>query len=152
MTTATQDRPAAGTAEDELRALVQDWIDAVRASDIDRIMAHYDPGVVAYDAILALRFQGADAYREHFAKCLEMCPGEPLMEAHDIHAMAEGELGIAHYVLRCGAVDDDGKEQTGWMRATLAARRSGGRWRIVHEHYSAPFDPESGQAMMDTAP
>ncbi len=152
MTTAAKIRPAAGAAEDELRALVQDWLDAVCARDLERIMAHYDPDLVAYDAILAPQFKGAAAYREHFAKCLDMCLGAPLMEAQEIRAMADGDLGVAHYLLRCGYVDDDGREQTGWMRATVCCRRQGGAWKIVHEHYSAPFEPESGQAMLDARP
>lgn len=150
MTTMTDNRPAA--AADEIRALIRDWIEAVRVGDLDRIMAHYAPGVVAYDAVLALEFKGVDAYREHFAKCLDMCPGEVLMEAHDVAVEAEGDLAVAYYLSRCGTVDEDGTEQSGWMRATVCCRRTDGAWKIVHEHYSAPFDPESGQAMMDAAP
>ncbi|MCC2663201.1 MAG: hypothetical protein K0S35_1123, partial [Geminicoccaceae bacterium] len=46
----------------------------------------------------------------------------------------------------------DGKEQVGWMRATFCCRKTNGRWRIAHEHFSAPFDPESSKALFDLQP
>jgi ketosteroid isomerase-like protein len=38
------------------------------------------------------------------------------------------------------------------MRATVGFRKSGGRWQVVHEHWSAPFDPATGKVMTDLAP
>jgi ketosteroid isomerase-like protein len=38
------------------------------------------------------------------------------------------------------------------MRGTVGYRRTGGRWLIVHEHYSVPFDPESGKALLRLEP
>ena len=38
------------------------------------------------------------------------------------------------------------------MRATVCFRKTGRAWRIVHEHFSAPFDPESGKALFDLEP
>jgi ketosteroid isomerase-like protein len=38
------------------------------------------------------------------------------------------------------------------MRVTVCLRKSGGRWAVAHEHFSAPFDPESGMALLDLAP
>jgi PhnB protein len=31
-------------------------------------------------------------------------------------------------------------------------RKTNGTWMIVHEHFSAPFDPESGKALFDLEP
>jgi hypothetical protein len=38
------------------------------------------------------------------------------------------------------------------MRASAGLRRRGGKWLIVHEHFSAPFDPASGKALFDLEP
>lgn len=38
-------------------------------------MSHYAPDVLAFDAILRLRFKGAEAYRDHWQASLAMCPG-----------------------------------------------------------------------------
>jgi len=39
-----------------------------------------------------------------------------------------------------------------WVRVTLGLRKQQGAWRIVHQHLSDPFDPDSGQARMDLQP
>lgn len=39
-----------------------------------------------------------------------------------------------------------------WVRATLGCRRVDGRWLIVHDHESLPFDPATGSAIIDQAP
>jgi uncharacterized glyoxalase superfamily protein PhnB len=35
-----------------------------------------------------------------------------------------------------------------WMRVTACFKRIEGRWRIVHEHVSVPFNPMTGEAVM----
>ena len=35
---------------------------------------------------------------------------------------------------------------------TQGYRRIGGQWRIVHDHFSAPFNPETAQALFELQP
>ena len=139
-------------AEAQIRGLVEAWAEAARAGDLERIMAHYAPDVVAFDAILKVHFKGADAYREHWQACLSMCPNEMILEIHDLSVTVAGDLAFSHNLARCGGREADGTEKTSWMRATFCYRRAGGRWLIVHEHWSAPFDPMSGKALLDLEP
>ena len=138
--------------EARIRELVEDWAEAARASDLERVMAHYAPDVVAFDAILRLQFKGADAYREHWQACIGMCPHPMILEIHDLHVAVSGEMAFSHSLARCGAREADGTERTSWMRATSCYHRFGARWLIVHEHWSAPFDPMSGKALLDLSP
>ncbi|MPT20987.1 MAG: hypothetical protein E2579_25105 [Pseudomonas sp.] len=62
---------------------------------------------------------------------------------------AEGDLGVTHYLLHCGGTNDKGELETCWMRVTQCLRRRGSRWLIFHEHFSAPCDMESGNALFD---
>ena len=39
-----------------------------------------------------------------------------------------------------------------WFRKTLGLQKRGGRWLIVHDHGSVPFDPESGRASLALKP
>jgi uncharacterized protein len=137
--------------ESEVHTLLDSYFDAVRASDLERIAAHYAPDVVAYDAIAKLEFRGVDAYRSHWKACLAMCQNM-VFEPHQPVIAAAGDVAFAHCLMRCGGTDADGNEQTGWMRASFALRSRGGLWLIVHEHYSAPFDPESWKALLDLKP
>lgn len=133
--------------ETELRSRLEDWAHAVRAKDIDRIFAHYAPDIVAFDAIARLQFKGADAYREHWETCMKMCPGPMIFELHELQITAGEDLAFAHGLNRCGGTGPDGKEMTGWMRMTACFRRQHGTWRVVHEHFSARFDPQSDKAL-----
>lgn len=135
--------------ETRIRELVEQWAEAARRADLERIMAHYAPDVVAFDAILRVQFQGVDAYREHWQACLAMCPNPMILEIHDLQVTVSGDVAYSHNLARCGAREADGTEKTSWMRATFGYRKTGDRWRIVHEHWSAPFDPLSGKALLD---
>jgi len=140
------------TAKDEIRDLLESWRDAAEAKDIERIVLHYAPEILAFDAIAQLQFKGRDAYKQHWQACMAMCPGPMIFEIHDLDIATQGDLAFGHYLSRCGATGPDGEEKAGWMRATVGCRKVNGRWLIVHEHFSAPFDPESGKALFDLKP
>jgi ketosteroid isomerase-like protein len=61
--------------EAQIRARLDDWAKAAGVKDIDGVMSHYAPDVVAFDAIAALQFKGVEAYRKHWEACLAMCSG-----------------------------------------------------------------------------
>jgi ketosteroid isomerase-like protein len=140
------------SASEEIEALIDQWITAVRDKNIDAIMAYYAPEIVSYDAILQLQFKGIEAYRKHWAYCLELCAGPMLFEPRDRVIHANKDLAFAHWLCSCGAADEKGQEKSSWMRASAGYRRINGRWQAVHEHFSAPFDMESGKALFDLQP
>jgi uncharacterized protein (TIGR02246 family) len=148
MATATIER----TAEAQIRGLIEDWAKAAGTFDIDRVMEAYAPDILAFDAIAKLQFKGAQAYREHWQACAAMCPGPMIFEVHDLAIEAGDDFAFGHYLVRCGTIGEDGKEQAGYMRATVCCRRTSGQWKIAHEHFSAPFDPESSQALLGLEP
>ena len=138
--------------EAQIRALIDDWARAARAKDVDAIFAHYAPDIVAFDGIGQLRFKGGDAYRKHWEACMAMCAGPMIFEVHDLDITAGDDLAFGHYLSRCGGTGPDGKEQAGWFRVTVCCRKTNGRWKVAHEHFSAPFDPESGKALLGLEP
>lgn len=131
------------TAEAELRRLIESWRTAIVARDVPAIVAHYDPDIVAFDAIKALQFKGVDAYRRHWEACMEMCRGAVIFEIHELAVHTGDDVAFSHALTRCGETASEGKEASQWMRMTAGYRRLDGRWRIVHEHFSAPFDLDS---------
>jgi uncharacterized protein (TIGR02246 family) len=137
---------------DQIRALIDDWARAARANDIDGVMSHYAPDVVAFDAIAALQFKGAEAYGRHWEACFETCSGPTTFEIHDLNITAQNDVAFSHYLLRCGGTGPDGQQHVGWMRVTVCFRRKNGQWKIAHEHFSAPFEPQSGKALLDLEP
>jgi uncharacterized protein (TIGR02246 family) len=138
--------------EAQIRRLIDDWAKAARAKDIDAIFTHYAPDILAFDAIGQLQFNGTDAYRKHWEACMSMCSGPMIFEVHDLDIEARGDLAFGHYLGRCGATGADGKERAGWFRVTVCCRKTNGRWKVAHEHFSAPFDPASGKTLLDLEP
>jgi uncharacterized protein (TIGR02246 family) len=133
--------------EAQIRTLIDDWATAARAKDVDAIFTHYAPDIRAFDAIAQLQFEGSDAYRKHWEACMSMCSGPMIFEVHELVIEARDHLAFGHYLSRCGGTGPDGKERSGWMRATFCCRKTNGRWKVAHEHFSAPFDPETGKVL-----
>lgn len=140
--------------EREIRNLIDRWVASACQGDLDAVMACYAPGVVAFDAIVALQFKGADAYRKHWEYCMSFAEamGDMIMRVPEMQVTVGGDVAFCHYLSNCGCVDKDGKEQTGWMRGTVCLRKIDGQWLIAHEHYSVPFDPETTKALTELQP
>jgi ketosteroid isomerase-like protein len=92
---------------------------------------------------------------EDWAKAARASDIDGIMAAYapDIRSFEAGdEVAFGHYLLKCGATGEDGGEQTGWTRATVCWRKRSGRWMVAHEHFSVPFDMESGKALLGLEP
>lgn len=139
-------------AEDQIRANVETGRQALLKRDLETIMSFYAPEVVAYDAIFALQFKGIEAYRKHWEASLSMCPNGMAFDIGDVTVIADENVAFAHYLVHCGGTDEKGETNGGWMRATQCLRRIDDQWKIVHEHYSSPFDPASGKTLFDVTP
>lgn len=140
--------------EAAIRALIETWANATRASDLDGVMALYTADVLAFDALGPLQHKGAEAYRKHWDMCMSFMPpnGQMIMEPHEVKVTVGGDIAFAHYLARCGCADEQGEQQMGWMRATVCCRKTASGWRIVHEHYSSPFDPQTMKIMENLEP
>lgn len=132
-----------------LQALLDSWLRAVRAQDIDAIGSHYTPDVLAFDAIVALQFVGRDAYLRHWQQCLEGCPQgmETFFELSDVRFTCDQTVAFSRALCHCGGIDPQGVTHSHWMRVTTGYRRTDDGWKIVHEHFSAPFDPVTMQVL-----
>tara|TARA_R110001599_G_scaffold171353_1_gene362060 strand:+ start:43820 stop:44269 length:450 start_codon:yes stop_codon:yes gene_type:complete len=139
-------------AESEIRTVIDQWQKAVVAGDLDRIMAHYADDILSFDAVAQLQFKGTAAYRKHWQACMEMCKGPMIFDIHELGVTANDDIAFSHYLTRCGGGADSGEEQTAWMRGTVCHRKIGGKWLVVHEHFSAPFDMQSSKALFDLKP
>jgi uncharacterized protein (TIGR02246 family) len=146
------DRATKLTPEAEIRALVDNWLKAVLAQDVNGIMSYYAPNIRAFDAILQLQFKGKEAYTKHWEACLAMCPGPGIFEIHDLEIIAGEDVAFGHWLTRCGPTAEDGEDKARWMRVTVGYRKTNGKWSVVHEHWSAPFDMETGKALFDLKP
>lgn len=142
----------ATTPKDQVRASLDSWHSSMLAQDLDKVLSMYTRDLVSYDAILKLQIRGLDAYAAHWNECMAFCPSDMIFEIHDPEISVDGDLALVHFLARCGGTNEEGQEETGWMRTTQCWRRNDGDWKIAHEHLSIPFDPKSGQMLHDATP
>ncbi|RRV06891.1 DUF4440 domain-containing protein [Pseudomonas sp. v388] len=136
----------------QIHSALERWSAAVRDKDLAAIMAYYHPDVVAYDAIVQLQFKGRDAYRTHWEYCLNMCEGPMLFQQRELVIHAGDTVAFAHWLNHCGAADESGEMKGSWMRGSAGYLLTAEGWKAIHEHFSAPFDMESGKALFDLNP
>lgn len=140
--------------EQAIRELIEGWARAAAGGDLEKVMQCYTDDILAFDAIGPLQLVGRKAYGEHWKTCLSFMPegNQMTLEVHHLSVEQEGRIAFAHYLSRCGCTDESGKEQLGWMRATVCCRKTTSGWKIAHEHYSSPFDPHTMKVPQGLAP
>ena len=147
-------RVESSAAQYAVEELYERWSSAVRRRDVDAIISFYTDDVVAFDAIMALQFEGKQAYRDHWQSCMEYCPmgdKEMVFDMHGLEIESGGDIAFVHALVQCG-YKDAGKIEASWMRMSAGLRQEAGQWKIAHEHFSSPFEMPSGKAMFHLSP
>jgi ketosteroid isomerase-like protein len=137
--------------EAQVRQLMDDLGKAMSAKDIDGVMAFYAPDVVAFDIIPPLRYMGAEAYRKNWEEGFAMSQSINF-ELRDLSITASGDAAFCHSLNRLSGKMKNGEDYDFWMRRTVCCRSVDGELKIIHEHFSVPFDMESGKALFDLKP
>lgn len=130
--------------EAEILRMIADLQSAVRAKDVDRIMSHYAAEFCVFNVKPPLQIRGAAEWRRVWEASLAHFPASFGMETRDVVITMSGELAVAHYLARFTGLPGE----PFWIRVTAVYRRNGGKWVIVHEHSSVPFDPETSRAVL----
>ncbi len=138
--------------EAEIRQLIDDWIEAFRAKDVERIMSFYAQDVVAYDIVPPLQYKSAADYRKDWEAMLAMSEGPLGYEASDMRVVAGDDTAFCHCLNHVSGKMTGGKAFDNWMRVTVGYKKIDGKWLVVHEHVSAPIDMESGKGLFDLKP
>ena len=144
--------PNNATAEARIRQLMDERIAAVRAKNVDALVAHHAPGVLAFDLLEPLQYVGVAAVRKRAGQWLDGYDGPVTYAIRDLRVTAAAEVAFCHGLHHVGGTLKGGKKIDMWWRATQCWRCIGGQWLIVHEHSSAPFDMASGKVSFELKP
>ena len=52
--------------EAEIKSVIESYVEALRAKDLDGIVSIYAPDLVAFDIVPPLQYAGADTFRKHW--------------------------------------------------------------------------------------
>lgn len=137
--------------EADIRELIARWSKAVEAKDAAAVVEAYTPGTVLYDAMPPARTVGVDAIQAVWEQAFPYFPDTFRSEHRDLTVEVDGDVAFVHGLHHFVPEPADHPCGSTWMRVTACYRRLDGRWRVVHEHVSIPFDPTTGQASLITS-
>ena len=140
------------SSEQQLRDLIDERVAAVHAKDPGPLAARQHPDVVSFNVLPPLTVRGSEAVQRQTQDWFDAYPGPIGYEVSDVAVEADGDLGWCRFVYHVSGTLATGDDVDMWVRASLTCRRVDGEWLIVHDHESVPFDPSTGQALLDLAP
>jgi len=108
--------------------------------------------VVTFDVVDPLRSTGKAATRQRAVEWVASYDGPIAWDDRDVQVAVDGNVGFSHGLSHVTGTLKTGSDVDMWFRTTLGFRRIGGRWLIVHDHGSDPFDPASGKASLGLKP
>lgn len=138
--------------ESEIRAIMKARVDAVHAKDAARPVAHHASDVVAYDLLEPLQYTGVNGLRERARQWFDGYDGLMTYEIRDLAVVSSHDVAFSYGLHHVVGTTKAGQKIDMWWRATQGFRRIDGKWRIVHEHGSVPFDMANGRVSFDLRP
>ncbi|CAA9412049.1 MAG: hypothetical protein AVDCRST_MAG64-2423 [uncultured Phycisphaerae bacterium] len=143
------DEPASPPARDDeaaIRATIAAWSRALEARDPDGLTANHAADAVLYDVKPPYKLEGVAAIRRTWAACLPYFPASFRSEHRDLRIAVSGDVAFCHGLHHIRPLDEPTHPAgRSWIRVTACYRRIDGRWQVVHEHVSVPFDCATGQ-------
>ncbi len=130
-----------GPPDDEtaVRSLITEWAGAVRAGDLDGVLADHADDIVMFDVPPPEDgVRGLAAYRQTWPPFFEWQRSGAAFEIVELDVAAGNDVAFAWALLRCGTQEELRTDPTNRLRLTLGLRREGDRWVVVHEHHSFP--------------
>ena len=119
--------------EPAIRAVIDDWTDAICKSDIDRVLANQTDDIVMYDVPEPIQVTGIEAYNDTWKLFFaHNVAGPDRFRLSDVQIVAGDDVAYAHGLLTIGGGDAH-------CRLTLGLRRIDSAWKVTHEHHSIPI-------------
>ena len=138
--------------ERQIGALMENLAKAIRGKDVDALMAHYAPDVLAFDLLPPLQYRGAEAIRKRVSQWFSSFQAAIGFEMRNLSITTGEDVAFCHSLNGVSGTSKDGAKVEMWWRATNCFRKIDGKWLVTHGHSSEPFDMESGKALVDLKP
>jgi uncharacterized protein (TIGR02246 family) len=134
---------AANPIDDEaaVRRLIENWVAAVRARDLDGVAAHHTADVLMFDVPPPVAVRGMAAYRKTWPPFFTaLTEGDAAFDLAELNVTAGDTVAFATALLRCGSAEELARDGTARLRLTLGLRKINDAWHIAHEHHSFPAE------------
>lgn len=122
--------------EREISELIHRWVHAVRAGDLDAVVANHAADIVMFDVPPPEQgVRGLDAYRATWPPFFEWVRNGKF-ELESLSVTAGSDVAYAWALLRCGQPEDLARRPEERLRLTVGLHRDDGSWTMTHEHHS----------------
>jgi ketosteroid isomerase-like protein len=128
------------TEEIRIKALLENWADAVRRHDLPAILAHHEPDILMFDLPPPLQCKGIDAYEQTWDLFFRYHQPGTAFDIQELAVTAGEDVAFAAAIIHCGPdASSHPADKDGFLfRLTVGLRKVNGDWRIAHEHHSEP--------------
>jgi uncharacterized protein (TIGR02246 family) len=126
------------TDEAVIRELVENWARAVRAKDLDGILANHSADMLMFDVPPPVQSKGIEAYRKTWDLFFSWSDDPVVFDIKDIDITAGTDVAFVAALMRCAGTEKDGERIELEFRLTIGLRKIGGQWMVLHEHHSIP--------------
>lgn len=125
--------------EQVIRALIEKWVTAVHAGDMDEVLRHHTDDIVMFDVPPPEDgVRGLEAYRATWPPFFDWQRADGSFEIVELDVTAGDEVAFAWVLLRCDSSENRLQHPERRLRLTLGLRKEAGEWAVVHEHHSFP--------------
>ena len=124
--------------EAQIRERIDAWAQALRAKNLNALMAHYAPDIVTFD-LMPLQSLGVDAYGKNFEAWFASVQGPIDYEIRDFGITTKDDVAFCHYVGHVRCTRTSGEKNDYRVRVTMGFQKMNGQWMVTHEHVSMPF-------------
>lgn len=137
-----------------IEAILTRYEDAVIRRDAEAVLADYAPDAIAYDLAPPLEHSGkALLDPEGIRQWFDTWEDDLRISHAEPRILQDGDLAVLHCLQRMTGTKKGEGHTDMWFRATIALKRIGDEWKIVHIHTSVPFAMDgSDKALLDLAP
>jgi uncharacterized protein (TIGR02246 family) len=138
--------------EAAIRELIDGFVKAIRAKDINKVISVFAPEMVSFDLGLPLQHGGGKTFVNRWQELLESYQNPIDYEVRDLSITAGDDVAFSHSLNRVSGTMKSGQKSDRWLRWTACYRKTNGKRLIVHEHVSVPVDLGNGKGMLDLKP
>jgi uncharacterized protein (TIGR02246 family) len=135
----------------DVAALLESYREAVYAKDVDAFVAIFGDDVRVFDMWGTWSHDGIESWREMAVGWFGSLGDELVrVEFDDVQTTVGDDIVVLSAFVTFAGLSADGDELRSMNnRLTWGLRKTGGTWKVVHEHTSAPVEMATGKVDLE---
>ena len=121
-----------------IRELIENWAKAVRAKNLDGILANHSPEILMFDIPPPMQSRAIEAYKKTWDLFFSWARDFGVFDIDEMTITAGDDVAFVTAVMHCAGAEANQDRVDLQFRLTVGLRKIGGQWIITHEHHSVP--------------